>query len=238
MDLPLGQQGSHIRVSSRAARTLLGPAQAQARNGIVAGSPSDASSLEELIGEAQEHWLATLGHALRETLRATLQLIERAQERAKVFADNRRLPSDLRELVRRLRRFKVAVLKFSRRLEAERRATRLQHMAERAWEEFTVNNAQPGTAWTQGEWKQRRGRRLSALEMRTSELAEVRTLVTPEQQALCEADAAAAAGHLESWSQEMLTRYALAAEKPLSGANSQMRSQMPPPPAQRAPRPH
>ncbi|NEL76385.1 MAG: hypothetical protein G3W61_08980, partial [Xanthomonas perforans] len=64
-------------------------------------------------------------------------------------------------------------------------------------------------SWTQGDWKQRRGRRLSTLEARAAELGDARARVTPEEQALCEKEASASAAHLEAWSREMLQRYPL-----------------------------
>ncbi|CEI02115.1 conserved hypothetical protein [Xanthomonas citri pv. citri] len=82
-------------------------------------------------------------------------------------------------------------------------------MAENAWHDFLANNPEPGTSWTQGDWKQRRGRRLSTLEARAAELADARARVAPEEQCLCEKEASASASHLEAWSQDMLQRYPL-----------------------------
>ncbi|NEK79487.1 MAG: plasmid mobilization protein, partial [Xanthomonas perforans] len=106
------------------------------------------------------------------------------RERVAAFADEARLRPDLNELLRRLRRFKAAAMKFARRLLAVRRAEKLHHMAENSWNDFVANNPEPGPSWMQGGWNQRRGRRLSTLESRTAEMADARARVTPEEQAL------------------------------------------------------
>ncbi len=126
------------------------------------------------------------------------------------FAEEARLRPDLNELLRRLRRFKAAAMKFARRLLAERRAEKLHHMAENSWNDFVANNPEPGPSWMQGGWTQRRGRRLSTLEARSAELADARARVSEEEQALCEQEALASAAHLEVWSRDMLQRYPLA----------------------------
>ncbi|MBV7307065.1 hypothetical protein KW404_21730, partial [Xanthomonas vasicola pv. vasculorum] len=106
--------------------------------------------------------------------------------------------------------------------------------------DFTVNHAQPGPSWSSKDWMQRRGRRLSTLEMRTQELAEVRALVTPEQQAMCEEEAEVAGKHLEAWSQELLGRYRLASEPAeiLEGQESAMPAPTLAPGVHRRPRLH
>ncbi|MFA4295879.1 plasmid mobilization protein, partial [Xanthomonas perforans] len=146
---------------------------------------------------------------LAQTLQATLDLLQWIRERVTAFAEAAQLRPDLNELLRRLRRFKAAAMKFARRLLAVRRAEKLHHMAENAWHDFLANNPEPGTSWTQGDWKQRRGRRLSTLEARAAELADARARVSLEEQALCEKEASASAAHLEAWSRDMRQRYPL-----------------------------
>ena len=146
---------------------------------------------------------------MAQTLQATLDLLQWIRERVTAFSEAAQLRPDLNELLRRLRRFKAAAMKFARRLLAVRRAEKLHHMAENAWHDFLANNPEPGTSWTQGDWKQRRGRRLSTLEARAAELTDARARVTPEEQALCEKEASASAAHLEAWSRDMLQRYPL-----------------------------
>ena len=161
--------------------------------------------------EASGEWGVAV-HAdprLAQTLQATLDLLQWIRERVTAFSEAAQLRPDLNELLRRLRRLKAAVMKFARRLLAVRRAEKLHHMAENAWHDFLANNPEPGTSWTQGDWKQRRGRRLSTLEARAAELTDARARVTPEEQALCEKEASASAAHLEAWSRDMLQRYPL-----------------------------
>ncbi|MFA1732056.1 hypothetical protein [Xanthomonas campestris] len=208
LSLPLRRGAGHIEVSRSMATIARGLGLMEAD----AATPSRAPrSIAELAEEACDEWgvAAQADPRLAQTLQATLALMQWIRERVAAFAKEARLRPDLNELIRRLRRFKAAAMKFARRLLAVRRAEKLHHMAENAWHDFLANNPEPGTSWTQGDWKQRRGRRLSTLEARAAELADARARVTPEEQCLCEKEASASASHLEAWSQDMLQRYPL-----------------------------
>ncbi|MXV05901.1 MULTISPECIES: MobA/MobL family protein [unclassified Xanthomonas] len=235
LSLSLGRGAGHIEMPRSMASIARGLGLMDEADG--AAPRREPLSAQVLFAEATSEWTEHVDHSLARTLHATRQLMAWATERAAAFAESTRLRSDLRELVRRLRRFKSSLVKFARRLQAERRASRLHHMAERAWEEFTVNHPQPGTSWTEKDWKQRRGRRLSALESRTAELAAARARVTPEQQAFCEQEAGESGRHLEAWSQEMLERYPLELDRPLvfGGQDTQPEPLYDPPVLDRAP---
>lgn len=213
LPLSLGRGAGHIGVSRN-----MGPI-AQ-RLGLLEETPPGAPRPEPvpipaLVAELSQEWGALRHEAVTRALHATRQLLAWAAERAAAFAEHARFRSDLLELARRLRGLKTSLTRFARRLQAEQRASRLRHLAERSWEDFTVNNPQPGTSWTEQDWKQRRAWRLSTLEKRTAELLEARARVTPEQQAFCEKDAAESGRLLEAWSQEMLGRYPLELDRPL-----------------------
>ncbi|MGQ5256573.1 hypothetical protein [Xanthomonas arboricola] len=208
LSLPLGRGAGHIELPRSMAPIARGLGLLEAED---AKPHREPRSVAELAEEASDEWgvAAQADPRLAQTLQATLDLMQWIRERVTAFADEARLRPDLNELLRRLRRFKAATIKFARRLLAVRRAEKLHHMAENAWHDFLANNPEPGTSWTQGDWKQRRGRRLSTLEARAAELADARVRVTPEEQALCEKDASASAAHLEVWSRDMLQRYPL-----------------------------
>ncbi|WP_115512346.1 MULTISPECIES: MobA/MobL family protein [Xanthomonas] len=208
LSLPLRRGAGHIEVSPSMATIARGLGLMEAEE---AKPPREPRSVAELAEEASDEWGVAVqaDPRLAKTLHATLDLLQWIRERVTAFAEEVRLRPDLNELLRRLRRFKVAAMKFARRLLAVRRAEKLHHMAENSWNDFVANNPEPGPSWMQGEWKQRRGRRLSTLESRTAELADARTRVTPEEQALCEKEASASAAHLEVWSRDMLQRYPL-----------------------------
>ncbi|MEN9161648.1 MobA/MobL family protein [Xanthomonas perforans] len=206
--LPLRRGAGHIEVSRSMATIARGLGLMEAEE----ATPSRAArSVAELAEEASDEWGVAVqaDPRLAQTLQATLALMQWVRERVTAFAEAAQLRPDLNELLRRLRRFKAAAMKFARRLLAVRRAEKLHHMAENAWHDFLANNPEPGTSWTQGDWKQRRGRRLSTLEARAAELADARARVAPEEQCLCEKEASASASHLEAWSQDMLQRYPL-----------------------------
>ncbi|TKA18988.1 hypothetical protein [Xanthomonas euvesicatoria] len=208
LSLPLRRGAGHIEVSRSMATIARGLGLMEAEEATPSRAPR---SVAELAEEASEEWGVAVqaDPRLAQTLQATLSLMQWVRERVTAFAEAAQLRPDLNELLRRLRRFKAAAMKFARRLLAVRRAEKLHHMAENAWHDFLANNPEPGTSWTQGDWKQRRGRRLSTLETRAAELADARARVTPEEQALCEKEASASAAHLEAWSRDMLQRYPL-----------------------------
>ncbi|WP_017173599.1 MobA/MobL family protein, partial [Xanthomonas phaseoli] len=208
LSLSLGPGAGHIEVSRSMATIARGLGLMEAEE----AKPSrERRSVSELAEEASGEWGVAVqaDPRLAQTLQATQRLLQWIRERVAAFAEEARLRPDLNELLRRLRRFKAAAMKFARRLLAVRRAEKLHHMAENAWHDFLANNPEPGTSWTQGDWKQRRGRRLSTLEARAAELADARARVVPEEQAVCEKEASASAAHLEVWSRDMLQRYPL-----------------------------
>ncbi|MBN6100568.1 MobA/MobL family protein [Xanthomonas sp. CFBP 8703] len=235
LSLPLGRGAGRIEMS----RSMGAIAQ---RLGLLEeGAPGaprpEPLSIPALVAELAQEWGALRHEGVARALHATRQLLAWAAERAAAFAEHTRFRTDVLELARRLRRFKASLTRFGRRLQAEQRASKLRHFAERSWEEFIVNHPQPGTSWTEKDWKQRRGRRLSALESRTAELAAARARVSPEQQALCEQEAAESGRHLEAWSQEMLERYPLELDRPLvfGGQDTQPEPLYDPPVLDRAP---
>ncbi|AJY81224.1 MobA/MobL family protein [Xanthomonas citri] len=206
--LPLRRGAGHIEVSRSMAPIARGLGLMEAEEAKPSREPRSVSQPAE---EASDEWgvAAQADPRLAQTLQTTLDLLQWIRERVTAFAEAAQLRPDLNELLRRLRRFKAATMKFARRLLAVRRAEKLHHMAENAWHDFLANNPEPGASWTQGDWKQRRGRRLSTLEARAAELTDARARVTPEEQALCEKEASASAAHLEAWSRDMLQRYPL-----------------------------
>nr|WP_283161286.1 hypothetical protein [Xanthomonas nasturtii] len=208
LSLPLGLGAGRIEVSRSMATIARGLGLMEAEEAKPSREPRSVSELAE---EASDEWGVAVqaDPHLAQTLQATLTLLQWIRERVAAFAEEARLRPDLNELLRRLRRFKAAAMKFARRLLAVRRAEKLHHMAENSWSDFVSNNPEPGPSWMQGEWKQRRGRRLGTLEARATELADARARVTPEEQALCEREASASAAHLEAWSRDMLQRYPL-----------------------------
>ncbi|WP_017171943.1 MobA/MobL family protein, partial [Xanthomonas phaseoli] len=208
ISLPLGRGAGHIEMSSSMAPIARGLGLLEAED---AKPHRELRSVSELAEEASDEWGVAVQADPRvaQTLQATLALMQWIRERVAAFSEDVRLRPDINELHRRLRRFKAATMKFARRLLAVRRAEKLHHMAENSWNDFVANNPEPAPSWMQGEWKQRRGRRLNTLDSRTAELADARVRVTPEEQALCEKEASARAAHLEAWSWDMLQRYPL-----------------------------
>ena len=104
------------------------------------------------------------------------------------------------------------MVRFPKRLKAVRRAVRLRHMAEQAWDDFVANHPEPGVSWTAREWARRRGRRLAALEQRSAELATAQAAATPEQEAILAKDLGLREECLEAASLTVLDRCSSPAE--------------------------
>lgn len=185
----------------------LGKAIDQRRSdGSAEDVPSEGPSVEairiELVrqGELLRDELA--GHALHSTLKAVNALAsgEVVPEECKEHR------SALNGLLLGLKRFAAALVRFPKRLKAVRRAIRLRHMAEQAWDDFVANHPEPGVSWTAREWARRRGRRLAALEQRSAELAAAQAAATPEQEAILAEELRLRAECLEAASLAVLAR--------------------------------
>jgi hypothetical protein len=148
------------------------------------------------------------GHALNSTLRAVRALAS-GEVVSEEYKEHR---SALNGLLLGLKRFAAALVRFPKRLKAMRRAIRLRHMAEQAWDDFVANHPEPGVSWTAREWARRRGRRLAAVELRSAELAAVQAAATPEQEAILSEDLRFRAECLEAASVAVLERCSIRAE--------------------------
>ena len=146
------------------------------------------------------------------TFKATSQLLQHGAERLATFVHTQGFRTDLRELVKRLKRLQHDALRFSRRMAAEDRAQHLLYQAERALERFDAEHPKPGI-WSRQEWSRRRARRLRALQIRRDAHRRARHATGPEAQQDYNAQARASAEHLETWSQIMLKRYPVPADK-------------------------
>lgn len=191
----------------------LGKAIGERRSdGSTEGVPREAPSVEairiEVVrqGDALREELAA--HALHSTLKAVSAL---ASEEV-VLGECKEHRSALNGLLLGLKRFAAALVRFPRRLKAVRRAIRLRHMAEQAWDDFVANHPEPGVSWTAREWARRRGRRLAALEQRSAELAAAQAAATPEQEAILAEDLRLREGCLEAASVAVLERCSVRAE--------------------------
>lgn len=155
--------------------------------------------------------VVNLGATLKDDLAA--QGLHTTLNAVQVLAANPLPPDDskdyrslLSRLLVGLRRFAAALARFPRRLEAVRRAVRLRHMAEQSWDDFVANHPEPGVPWAKGDWEKRRGRRLAALEQRSTELAKAQAAATPEQEMACAQELATRAEHLEEVSRAFVER--------------------------------
>lgn len=191
----------------------LGKAIGERRSdGSTEGVPKEAPSVEairiEVVrqGDALRDELAA--HALHSTLKAVSALAsgEVVPEECKEHR------SALNALLLGLKRFAAALVRFPKRLKAVRRAIRLRHMAEQAWDDFVANHPEPGVSWTASEWARRRGRRLAALEQRSAELAAAQAAATPEQEAILAEDLGLREECLEAASLTVLDRCSSPAE--------------------------
>lgn len=200
---------------------LLGKAIGERRSdGSTVGAPREVPSVEairiEVVrqGDALREELAA--HALHSTLKAVCALAsgEVVPEECKEHR------SALNGLLLGLKRFAAALVRFPKRLKAMRRAIRLRHMAEQAWDDFVASHPEPGVSWTAREWARRRGRRLAALEQRSAELAAAQAAATPEQEAILAEDLRLRAECLEAASLTVLERCSRPAEPALEASQA------------------
>lgn len=191
----------------------LGKAIGERRSdGSTEGVPREAPSVEairiEVVRQGNTLRDELAAHALHSTLKAVSALAsgEVVPEECKEHR------SALNGLLLGLKRFAAALVRFPKRLKAVRRAIRLRHMAEQAWDDFVANHPEPGVSWTAREWARRRGRRLAALEQRSAELAAAQAAATPEQEAILAEDLRLREECLEAASVAVLERCSVRAE--------------------------
>jgi len=134
---------------------------------VLGETPSVEAIRIELVRQGELLRDELVGHGLHSTLKAVCALAS-GEVVPKECKEHR---SALNGLLLGLKRFAAALVRFPKRLKAMRRAIRLRHMAEQAWDDFVASHPEPGVSWTAREWARRRGRRLAALEQRSAELA-------------------------------------------------------------------
>ncbi|WP_419403605.1 MobA/MobL family protein [Stenotrophomonas rhizophila] len=113
-----------------------------------------------------------------------------------------------------VRALRAAILGRALRLVSLGRAERLWHLAQHEWERFNSDYPMGTSGYSRPEWTQRRERRLSALEQRTTELEKARLRGSAEAVAEVDADILRKAEELEAMpspSQFILERQAVRA---------------------------
>jgi len=192
-------------------------------------------TIRELISAASRELVEVIAIRSDLALSATKRLLKDWGDRAASLVDTASLRAGLVGLVARLETLKRRVLSFSRRLEGVRRAERLVHMAENAWEQFNGDCPRPAGELAADDWVRRRGRRLVALEKRTAELKNMREGVSPEVRKACEEAVQVAVGEVEHWSSVTEARWA-EVPHPLSPLDEEaVPKQKPAPSARRRP---
>lgn len=183
-------------------------------NAIDRRRPNGADDTGAVSVEALGNEVVQQGTLLQDDLAANgLQVTVRAV-RALAFGEV--VPQDCKEhraalsrLLLCLKRFAAALVRFPKRLQAVRRAIRLRHMAEQSWNDFVSNCPEPGVPWVAGDWTQRRGRRLAALEQRTKELTDAQAAVAPSQETALAKELGLRGGELEVSSTAFLDKCAV-----------------------------
>lgn len=182
------------------------------------GSTEDAP-MEAPLVEAIRIEVVRQGELLRDQLvvhglHSTLRMVNALASGEVVPEECKEHRSALNGLLLGLKRFAAALVRFPKRLKAVRRAIRLRHMAEQAWDDFVANHPEPGVSWTAREWARRRGRRLATLEQRSAELAAAQAAATPEQEVILAEDLRLRGECLEAASLTVLERCSGPVEPP------------------------
>lgn len=210
---PLDRSPVHGLGQIRVVRGLGRSTSPVANDSPLAGDPHQPTqdALAEAIRLWKEGFIAKVGA----TFKATSQLLQHGAERLSAFAHTQGFRTDLRELVKRLKRLQHDAMRFSRRMAAEDRTQHLLYQAELGLERFDAEHPKPGM-WSRQEWSRRRARRLRALQTRRDAHRRARHATGPEAQQDYNAQARASAEHLEGWSELMLKRYPVSADKTLA----------------------
>lgn len=174
--------------------------------------PSETPSVEAIRMEVVRQGDALRDELAAHALHSTLKAVSALASGEVVPEECKEHRSALNALLLGLKRFGAALVRFPKRLKAVRRAIRLRHMAEQAWEDFVANHPEPGVSWTAREWARRRGRRLAALEQRSAELASAQAAATSEQEAILAEDLRLREECLEAASVAVLERCSVRAE--------------------------
>lgn len=228
------EQARRERGIPSSAPIVLSPVHGQGEIGTIRGLGSIASpetkarpsakdrhdATRDVLAEAIRLWTEGFVERVGITFKATSQLLQHGAGQLSAFIDTPGFRTDMRELVKRLKRLQHDALRFTRRLAAEDRTQHLLHQAEFTLERFDADHPKPGV-WSRQEWSNRRARRLRAVQARRDAHRRARYATGPEAQEQYNEQARSSAEHLERWSQTMLSRYPVAEDKaPLAGSEN------------------
>lgn len=183
-----------------------GHSHAQARKERSAELPGRAEASRLELEAAARLWTEDFAIGFHKTLAATTKFLRHQAQRMSAFSQLAVFRSEVRDLLRALKRLKHDVFRFERRMSAEDRAAHLRSQAEQELTRFDTQHPHPGL-WTRRQWAVRRRRRQAMAELRRDEHLTAREATGPEAQRQYQALVQTSARALEQLSQAMLKRY-------------------------------
>lgn len=190
----------------RLTATSMGHSHVQAQKDL-RPSPAERSEVVRQELEQGAHlWSEDFAKQFHKSLAATTKFLQHHAERLVAFSHLALFRSEVRDLLRALKRLKHDVFRFDRRMKAEDRAAHLRSQAEQEVVRFDTQHPHPGL-WTRRQWAVRRKRRQATAELRRDEHLAAREATGPEAQREYQALVQGSAQALEQLSQSMLTRY-------------------------------
>lgn len=216
MALGTGVGSGEIRVVrglSRKAATE--PAEAPVNLRTPAGRKKAA---KEAFEEALALWEAGFGSPIDIVFVHTPRLLANWAERMKAYVSDPHFAAHVRELPRRLKRLLRDASRLLRRKAAAARAEVLLTGAQRALEDFDEKHPRPAL-WSRREWAKRRARRVAAVEQRRSKAKAAREAAGEEAAQAYAEQVKASAEAVEAWSADMLNRYPLDGDGPVSASS-------------------
>jgi hypothetical protein len=174
----------------------------------------------EAFSEVAGLWAEGFVATVNATFKATTHLLVHQIDRLAAYVHSAIFGSDVRELLRLFKQLKRDAHRFQHRLKGDSRAQHLLVQAEMSLERFDSDHPTPGQLSRQ-EWSRRRGRRLRAVQRLRESARRAHDATGPEAQDRYNARAAASAEQLEAWSQGMLVRYPVEADREMAPAPAQ-----------------
>ncbi|MCD9030854.1 MobA/MobL family protein [Luteimonas sp. Y-2-2-4F] len=171
-----------------------------------------AKATQAALAQATVLWGEGFFTTISLAFKATTKLLRHQVDRLATYVHSALFRADVRQLLEQIKQVKRDAQRFQRRLKAEERAQHALAQAEFLLERFDSEHPRPDTLSRQ-EWMRRRARRLRAVQVRQEAYKRAHEATDPEAQTAYNTRALASGEQLEQWSERMLKRYPVEADR-------------------------
>jgi len=185
----------------------------------------------EALREAHFIWMSDqgLGASLGVVFVHTARVLRHQGSRLRAYIDHPPFAVDLRELVRRMKRFAHDAGRLLRRKAASANAQARLAAAHRTLEAFDEQHPKPAL-WSRSEWSKRRSRRVAEVTRLMKEAEAAREATGETAARAYGAQTRKSAEALESWSETLLDRYGIYLDEEDALPPERPADEPPPPP--------